>query len=137
MDANSVTDQPTPDEVHFPLKDFLGMEIVRGDGTAAAWVDLGPDHLNPNGIVHGAVTFALMDTAMGAAVVSILNDDQLCATIEIHTRYHRPAATGTLRAEAKVLTAGRRLVQLQARTTDDDGRLIASATGSFAVFTAR
>lgn len=126
-----------PDHVRFPLGDFLGMDITRGEGSATASVELGPPHLNPNGVAHGAVAFALMDTAMGAAVVSILDDTQLCATIEIHTRYHRSAAGGTIRAEAEVMTAGRRLVQLEAKTYDDEDRLIASATGSFAVFDRR
>jgi len=126
-----------PDNVHFPLGDFLGMDISRGEGSVVASVELGPPHMNPNGIAHGAVAFALMDTAMGAAVVSILDETQLCATVEIHTRYHRPIASGTLRAEATVLTASKRLVQLEAKAFDDDDRLIASSTGSFAVLTAR
>jgi len=126
-----------PDNVRFPLGDFLGMDISRGEGSAVAWVELGPPHMNPNGIAHGAVAFALMDTAMGAAVVSILDETQLCATVEIHTRYHRPVASGTLRAEATVLTAGKRLVQLEAKAFGEDDRLIASSTGSFAVFTAK
>ncbi len=112
------------------------MDISRGDGGAVASVDLGANHMNPNGVAHGAVAFALMDTAMGAAVVSILDESQLCATVEIHTRYHRPASQGRLRAEAMVLTSGRRLIQLEAKTFDADDRLVASATGSFAVFPA-
>jgi acyl-coenzyme A thioesterase PaaI-like protein len=58
---------------------------------------------------------------------------QKCATIEIHTRFHASASDGGLRAEAVVLSAGRRIVHLEAKTIDRVGRLIASATGSFAV----
>jgi acyl-CoA thioesterase len=93
--------------------------------------------MNPNATAHGAIPFALMDTAMGAAVMSVVNEGQLCATIEIHTRFHRAAREGRLTAEATVVTAGRRVVQLEARTTDDDGRLVASSTGSFAVIDPR
>ena len=35
---------------------------------------------------------------------------------------------------AKVTTAGRRIVHLTAETRDDDDRLVASASASFAVF---
>jgi acyl-CoA thioesterase len=122
-----------PTETAFPLKEFLGFTIERGSGEATASLELGERHMNPNGVAHGAVAFALMDTAMGAAVVSVLDDDKMCATIEIHTRFHRGASAGTLTAEATVLTAGRRVVHLQARTLDDAGKLVASATGSFAV----
>jgi uncharacterized protein (TIGR00369 family) len=125
-----------PLDTSFPLKEFLGFEIERGEGRAVASLELGEHHMNPNDIAHGAVSFALMDTAMGAAVMSVVDYGKLCATIEIHTRFHRGARSGRLAAEATVVTAGRRIIQLEARTTDGDGRLIASSTGSVAVIDA-
>jgi acyl-CoA thioesterase len=123
-----------PLDTEFPLKEFLGFEIERGDGRAVASLELGEHHLNPIGVAHGAIAFSLMDTAMGAAVMSVVDDDdKRCATIEMHTRFHRGARSGRLSAEASVLTAGRRVVHLEARTTDDHGRLVASSTASFAV----
>ena len=126
-----------PDEPSFPLKEHLGFAIQRGQGSATATLTLGPQHMNPNDVAHGAVAFTLMDTAMGAAVMTVLDDGSLCATVEIHTRFHRGAASGVLVAEATVLTAGRTIVHLQARTHDDTGHLVASATGSFAVIRPR
>ncbi len=122
-----------PDPTAFPLKEFLGFEIERGDGRGSASLELDDHHMNPNAVAHGAVAFALMDTAMGAAVMSVVPDGSSCATIEIHTRFHRAAVTGSLSAEATVMAPGRRIVHLEARTVDSDGRLVASATGSFAV----
>ena len=50
----------------FPLKRFLGMELTGHEpGVGYACIKIGTDHLNPNGVVHGAVLFALVDTAMG------------------------------------------------------------------------
>jgi acyl-CoA thioesterase len=126
-----------PDKPSFPLKEHLGFSIQRGQGSATATLTLGPQHMNPNDVAHGAVAFTLMDTAMGAAVMTVLDDGNLCATVEIHTRFHRGAASGVLVAEATVLTAGRTIVHLQARTHDDTGNLVASATGSFAVLQPR
>jgi len=117
----------------FPLREYLDFSIEGGDGRASTSLSLDDQHLNPNQVAHGAVAFTLMDTAMGAAVMSVVDEGQFCATIEVHTRFHRGASKGTLTAEASVLTAGRRVVHLEARTVDDDGRLIASATASFAV----
>ncbi|MFW2381630.1 MAG: PaaI family thioesterase [Acidimicrobiales bacterium] len=121
------------DHTSFPLKEHLGFTIHRGEGTGATTLQLGEQHMNPNGVAHGSVAFAMMDTAMGAATMTVIDDGCTCATIEIHTRFHRAASEGSLTAEATVLSAGRRVVHLQARTLDSDGRLIASATGSFAV----
>lgn len=124
-------------EPTFPLKQHLGFTIQRGAGVATARLELDERHFNPNDVAHGAVAFTLMDTAMGAAVMSVVQPGEQCATIEVHTRFHRAASSGSLRAEATVLTAGRRVVQLESRTVDDEGRLVASATGSFAVFSPR
>lgn len=119
----------------FPLQGFLGFEIEHRDGEAVAVVDVDDRHLNPNGVVHGAVPFALMDTAMGGAVMSVVADGQYCATIEMQTRFHRPVNAGRLTAAATVLAAGRRIIHLEARVSDDSDRLVASATASFAVLT--
>ncbi len=126
-----MTDAAT--EPSFPLKQHLGFTIKRGDASATATVELDDRDMNPNDVAHGAVAFALMDTAMGAAVMTVIDDGNACATIEIHTRFHRGASSGTLTAQATVMSAGRRIVHLEARTLDSNDRLVASATGSFAV----
>lgn len=124
------------DAPEFGLKRALGFTLDNRDGVSIAVLELAELHMNPHGTVHGAVPFTLMDTAMGGAVMSTIDDGRLCATIEMQTRFHRPIAAGTLTATAEVVTAGRRVVHLRAETRDQDDRLIASATASFAVFDA-
>ena len=127
--STGVSDSPD-----FGLKQALDFTIESIDGESVASLQIADVHLNPHGTVHGAVPFTLMDTAMGGAVMSTIDDGRLCATIEMQTRFHRPVASGGLRATAKIITAGRRVIHLSAETRDDDDRLIASATASFAVF---
>lgn len=117
----------------FPFQALLGFSTEHGEGEAWSRIKLAADHWNPNQVVHGAIPFALMDTAMGGAVMSQLDDGCYCATIEIQTRYHRIAHAGTLTAHATIIASGRRIVHLAAETRDEDDQLIASATGSFAV----
>lgn len=121
------------DHLTFSLQEHLGFTVEGSEGSASATLELDDRHMNPNEIAHGAVAFTMMDTAMGAAVMSVLDEGSLCATIEIQTRFHRAASSGSLRSEATVLQAGRRIVHLESKTFDGTGRLIASATGSFAV----
>ena len=117
-----------------PFADLIGMEVQRtGHGTAQARLTVGPDHLNPHGVLHGAVLFALIDTSMGGAAVSVLADGQRPVTIEIQTRFLRPVLAGSLRCEATVVKPGSRVVHLEARISGDDGKLVATGTGSFAV----
>ncbi len=127
-----MTDEWTAPE--FGLKAALGFALENRDGHSIAVLEISDVHLNPNGVVHGAVPFTMMDTAMGGAVMNTIDDGRRCATIEMQTRYHRPVAAGTLTATAEVVTAGRRVVHLRAETRDSDDRLVASATASFAIF---
>lgn len=93
-------------------------------------------HHNPYGLVHGGVVFTLVDTVMGAATVGVMEPGDTCATIEIHLRYLRPVTDGTLRCDVHVLRTGRRVVHLEAKVRDVQDRLLASATGSYAVIRA-
>ena len=127
-----MTDEWTAPE--FGLKAALGFALENREGHSIAVLEISDVHLNPNGVVHGAVPFTMMDTAMGGAVMNTVDDGRRCATIEMQTRYHRPVAAGTLTATAEVVTAGRRVVHLRAETRDSDDRLVASATASFAIF---
>lgn len=105
-------------------------------GVGRAVIDITPELLNPNGVVHGAVLFAMVDTAMGAATMSVLDPGRACASIEVHLRFLRAATSGAITADVSVVKAGRRIVQLEGRVSDPSGTLIATATGSFAVIAA-
>lgn len=118
----------------FPLADFLGMVTEKaGRGAATSRVSVTAAHLNPHGSVHGAVLFAMVDTAMGAATMSVLDEGQLCASIDVQVRFCKAAFDGELVATATVMQAGKRVVQLQAEVRDQDDGLVGLASGSFAV----
>lgn len=118
----------------FPITRFMGMEVYRtGRGTARATATIGETHHNPNGVAHGSVIFAMADTSMGAATMSVLDEGFYCSTIEIQIRYLRPVVSGQVVVETQVIKPGRRIVHLESRATDADGRLVATATGSYAV----
>ena len=102
-------------------------------GQATASIEIGGDHMNPFGVAHGAVVFAMIDTSMGKAATSVLRDGQLCATTDIHIRFLRPMAGGPVLATTSVIRQGRTLIHLESRVTDATDRLLATATGAFAV----
>jgi len=127
-----------PEYSEFPLRTFLDFTIDDGiDGEAVAALDVNDHHLNPNGVVHGGVVFTLVDTAMGRATMSVLDEGRICASIEVAVRYLRPITGGRLVATASVLRAGRRIVHLEGRVTvDGDDRPVAVVQASFAVLEA-
>ena len=57
--------------------ELLGMRPTSmGDGRARFELDVAPNHLNPNGTVHGGVIYSLADSAMGTALFSQLDGHQ-------------------------------------------------------------
>lgn len=133
-DDAAIGASPSDEADHdFWLRQQLGFTIRLGDGRATTRLAVDERHLNPHGAVHGAVLFALIDTAMGAATTSVLPPGARCATIEIHTRFLAPVFGGKVQAEATVIRAGRRIVHLDATVTDAEGRDVVRGSGSFAV----
>ena len=104
------------------------------DGRARYRLDVVPEMLNPHGVLHGGAVYVMVDYSMGGATMSVLPPDQICATIEIKISYLAGVTGGTLTADTSILKHGRRVVFLESKVVDDDGRLVAAATGSFAVF---
>lgn len=90
---------------------------------------------NPIGMVHGGYAATLLDSACGCAVQSRLLPGWTYTTLELKIAYHRAltAATGVVRAEGRTLTFGRRAAFAEARLTDAEGRLHASATSTLLV----
>lgn len=65
----------------------------------------------------------------------MLAEDQWCATLEIKFNYHVRVGEGRLTCEAAVLHRGKRVANIEARLYQD-GRLVGSANGNFAIFAA-
>ncbi len=91
---------------------------------------------NPIGTVHGGYAATLLDSALGCAVHSKLSSTQGYTTLELKIAYHRALTkdSGTVRAEATVISMGRRAAFAEGRLTDKEGRLCASATSTLLVF---
>ena len=75
----------------------------------------------------------MLDTAMGAAVMSVIPEGFWCTTIDIHTRFLRPCGVGQISATVTVRRAGRRVVHVDAIVTDAENREVVSAAGMSAV----
>ena len=118
-------DQPSFDE-------HLGARVDRtGEGATTARLPIRPHHLNHGGVVHGGVYSALLDTAMGSAVVASIPDDWRCATTSIHVQFLESAKDGELRAHGRVVRRGRRVAFVRGEITDAAGRPLASAQGTW------
>ncbi|GAA5165740.1 PaaI family thioesterase [Ornithinimicrobium tianjinense] len=113
----------------FFLARFLGLSIDYDDAEQTCTVHLpyAPHLGNPQGSVHGGVLGTVMDISMGHLCHRYLST---AMTIEMQLRFFRPLTTDGI-CTGRVIKAGRRLVHLESRLTDTQGRLTAFATGSW------
>jgi acyl-CoA thioesterase len=119
--------------VDHPFADLIGLTLEhQGDGISTLMLPVDGRHLNPHGVVHGAVIYAMADTGMGAALYSTLDAGYACATIDISITYFRPVIEGHLLCQTILDNKGKSVAHLTARITQND-KLIAQASGNFAI----
>lgn len=116
---------------------LVGVEIVdMKRGRAVGRLEIRQHLLNTLGIMHGGAGYTLADVTTGAAATTLLENNQLIVTQDLHYRYHGMARHGSLEAHAEVIHKGSRTIVVQCKITQD-GRLIGSADGTFALITGR
>src|ERR1700751_2914894 len=114
-------------ELRSPVSETFGMHLVEFERGRAAYGREANEALgNPRGVIQGGVATALADAAMAAATTTILDDEEIqktaITTIDIFARFIRPGdakKVGRLRAEARVVRAGGRLVWSEAELLAD------------------
>jgi len=109
---------------------LLGFEIDREaqDGPAVC-VNVAAAHKNSNGVVHGSVIHALLDSVMGMQCFRAAGR-QPVATAEISVRFVQPVFDGRLEARARVIRAGKRLVFVEGDVRRD-GEVVAVGQATF------
>ena len=119
-----------------PFADLLGLQVrPPGNGSSEGRLTIAAPHLNPHGVAHGAVLYAMADTGMGAALYPTLGAGELCATIQITMHYFKPVASGSeVVCRTQLVNRGRRVAHLESRLAVGD-QLVATASGSYAIFT--
>ncbi len=91
-----------------------------------------PGLANLSGGVHGGYTALVCDEAAGIAAASAGERFVPMLTLDLDVTYLRPAVVGRLhRVEGSVVHAGRQRIVAEARVLTPDGRLAATARGSF------
>jgi uncharacterized protein (TIGR00369 family) len=125
--VDAMLDKTKAGELRSPVSETLGMNLVAfGRGEAVYEMPAAEELGNPLGVIQGGVATALADAAMAAATTTILNDEEIqssaITTIDIFARFIRPVNAKkieTLRAEARVVRAGGRLVWAEADVLAD------------------
>ena len=130
----AVADARAPGASIGPIAEMLHI-TNRGsaEGKAVYALEVAPELLNPHGVLHGGAVYVMVDYSMGGATMSALPAGDICATIEIKISYLASVRGGTLTCVTNIIKQGRAVVFLESKVTDDSRKIIATATGSFAV----
>ena len=90
---------------------------------------------NTIGLLHGATAAALLDTAMGCAISTVLPAGQTSVTLDLKLTYLRPLSvrSGTISAEGKVIKLGRQTSYTEGFVRDGRGSLAVHATATFSM----
>lgn len=105
-------------ELVSPVEQLVGMRLVgHGRGEASYELAVTENHANPMGMVQGGIASIMADAAMAMATTTTLTNDEMrviaVTTVDLFSRFIRPVKASKvemLRADARVLRAGRQLV---------------------------
>ncbi|WP_235190163.1 PaaI family thioesterase [Sulfitobacter mediterraneus] len=130
-----------PDNDHL-IRDETGTQTLIGyvvdvggqDGQGRCWLDIGPQHTNRHGVLHGGIATALLDNASGTtgSLTVDATGKAPFLTVTLTTQFVAPVGIGKrVTATGRVTGGGRSILYIAADLVDEDGRLIASSTGVF------
>jgi uncharacterized protein (TIGR00369 family) len=119
---------------HIPFNKLLGMRVARthADGVTLECKIVGK-LLNSAKVLHGGVSAALADAAVGIALHRHLGDHRPITTVEMKINYFRPVKDGRVLARAKLLRVGSTLCIGQVDITDAKGHAIGTALVTYMI----
>jgi uncharacterized protein (TIGR00369 family) len=140
-----MSDDPRPlDEIRerFERSEFhsrwIGMRLERlVSGEAEVSLEVETKHRNLLGTLHGGMIATLADTVTGVAMGSTLDRTLVWTTTALNVTFLAPGRTGRVLARGRVVKRGWRFGYAEADVVDDEDRLLARATATFAIMPAR
>ena len=91
-------------------------------------------HINLAGLLSGAVTYAMVDYCMGSTLWKHTAEDDGIATVSISINYVQTATEGDIVCTTELDRRNRRLATMRSEVRHEDGRLIATAIGSYTIY---
>ena len=112
--------------------DLFGFDVQRAHrGRAIFRLDVRPRHKQIHGVVHGGILAALADTTAAIAAYTAVPQGTEIVTVELKINYLEPVPGGRIKADARVLRAGRNFVVAECEIFNENGSLAAKALLTF------
>ena len=125
------------DMVRLRMKESKATELLGFDvesvheGRAIFRLDVRPRHKQIHGVVHGGILAALADTTAAIAAYSVIPRGVEIATLELKINYLEAVPGGRVKADARVLRAGRNFIVTECEIFNESGSMAAKALLTF------
>ena len=114
-----------------PVAKLIGFKLESiSEGTSVMTLEADQRHANPMGTLHGGILCDISDAAMGIAYASLLGEGESFTTLELKINFLKPIWKASLRAEAKVVRAGKTIGLVECTITDQKGDLVARVSST-------
>ena len=117
---------------------LLGMELVDvKKGWAKVSLEFSEKLTHPLGIAHGGAIFSPADSAIAMALTGLVEQDEICATIEMKINYLKPFDKGKITAEANIIHKGKKIAIGDVQVINDQGHIIAKGLATYMIMKTR
>ena len=113
-----------------PINRLYLPAIEIAEGTARIAIDVEPRFFHAANALHGSVYFKMLDDASFFAVSSLV-EDVFVLTTSFTTYMTRPATSGRITANGRVVHSGKNLFLAEAELAGADGKSIGRGNGAF------
>ncbi len=113
---------------------FLGL---RWEAPEVVRLTIRPELINAGGLLSGVVSYALVDYSMGSTLWAQTTEEEGIATVSIAVNYLQTATEGDVVCRTELDRRNRRSAALRSEVHHDDGRLLLTAIGTYAIFPRR
>ena len=110
---------------------------IRWEHRNVARLTIRPELINAGGMLSGVATYALVDYTMGSTLWAETSDDEAIATVNIAINYIQTATEGDVICTTELDRRNRSAATLRSEVRHEDGKLMATAIGSYAIFPRR
>ena len=128
--------QITKERYSKSFEKHLGVEFEKyEDGYCEITLGIKDHHLNIGETVHGGIINALCDIALsGAVTCNYINKAETVVTMQMNVNFLRPGFSGDkLIAWGEVIKAGKTISYVEGGVKNQDGKLLARASGDWFV----
>ena len=116
------------------LDGIVGFLGLRWEDPQTVRLAVRPDLINRGGLLSGVATYAMVDYCMGSTLWAQTTREERIASISISINYIQTATEGEVVCRTELDRRNRSVGILKSAIHADDGRLLVSAIGSYAIF---